>query len=494
MVYTPSPLVRYLHGFPHFTTTPTLALTSKDWDIATGNGVDDNVDYLISVSFLPAMVLLFMLMLLMIVCLLMCCTCCCRCYRHSFYGSEWQNNVVRLERRYRLAVLAVFLFVFAVANLLWIPKNFEKEGIQKVYHSANVLRGLVGNLTDIGDMLTSSSTSLTSAFKEMVNDCNIQNQSTSDTILSELNEFEAGTKSYNGMVQPLPGDIRDFQNALALSADGVSWATFGMVLLLALCTMQIVFAIFGDGCFFSLLRCTGTLSYVLYMLLLCALVSLGISLTTAAADFCMDPTSNALGFIDVGSSEYNITHYYSTCTGASPFNGPFKQADTGIQTAIESTATLQTELCSPHPFTDDGIYEICCNQSIPTFNAQLSLASSDMGDLKVALRCGPFTNQWENTWTGICTHSLKGFYYAWVIEANLFVLLLAGCIVLRLFSDIQSQRWTFYEPVYAHEVSVSAQDLIIPGGLAEEIEPLTSPLIENQQVVTVTPTADLGPL
>jgi hypothetical protein len=81
------------------------------------------------------------------------------------------------------------------------------------------------------------------------------------------------------------------------------------------------------------------------------------------ADLCYDPTTNIQDVLTKNSKAYNITVYYTTCTGTSPFNSTLSDAAYYIDllnatsvSALSCKRSAALFSCVSVPFIDFSLF------------------------------------------------------------------------------------------------------------------------------------------
>lgn len=138
-----------------------------------------------------------------------------------------------------------------------------------------------------------------------------------------------------------------------------------------------------------------------------------------SADFCMDPTPNAIGLTE--EAHRDIATYYSSCNGTNPISEPIESAFVSVE-LIDLTVTELSRTggkCAGNP------YLIHCSEVVKYANGNLTAL------LESAI-CPPVKNDWEDFFhDAVCHDGYQGLFDAWIADYatvfTLYITLLVGC-------------------------------------------------------------------
>lgn len=138
-----------------------------------------------------------------------------------------------------------------------------------------------------------------------------------------------------------------------------------------------------------------------------------------SADFCMDPTPNAIGLTE--ESNRDIAEYYSSCNGTNPISEPIESAFVSVE-LIDITVT---ELSKSGGKCEGNIYLLHCSDVVTYANGNLTA-------LLESAVCQPVKDDWDTFFQeAVCREGYQGLFDAWIADYctvfMLYVTLLIGC-------------------------------------------------------------------
>ena len=139
-----------------------------------------------------------------------------------------------------------------------------------------------------------------------------------------------------------------------------------------------------------------------------------------SADYCMDPTPNALGLCE---PEYRpVATYYSSCDGTNPLMEPLEEA----LVSIEVVDLAMTELSKSDGACPMNPYLIHGTQMVDYAHGNLTL-------LVESALCPPVKDDWEKFFhKAVCHDGFQALFVTWMADyvtiISLYLMLLVGCL------------------------------------------------------------------
>jgi len=242
-----------------------------------------------------------------------------------------------------------------------------------------------------------------------------------------LSAYQSAIDEYLDYVEPLAHRCKKFEDYLYRVArkmrSRVVWLVYGIawaaaaILAMAHCTRSkaaLKFSAAVSGGF--IVAMIGVLGVELFVMML-------------VADFCMDPTDNALGLVE--TAYFNMTKYYATCEGTNPIAEPLGEALVSLEVINVTVTSLSSEgaPCENNP------YLAACSQSI-------GYAVGNLTELSSSAQCLPVQEQWEDLFDdAICTEGFHGTYYIWVAQLCTLVVLFAAIVVASIAYQYYGSKW-----------------------------------------------------
>jgi hypothetical protein len=144
------------------------------------------------------------------------------------------------------------------------------------------------------------------------------------------------------------------------------------------------------------------------------------SLKMMSADYCMEPTSNALGLCE---PDYRpVATYYSSCNGTNPLTEPLETALISIQVIDFSIS----ELSKPSGACPLNPYLLHCATMVDYVQGNLTLVAE-------SALCPPVRDEWNNFFhDAVCHDGFQAVFVTWVADyvtiISLYLTLLVGCL------------------------------------------------------------------
>lgn len=120
------------------------------------------------------------------------------------------------------------------------------------------------------------------------------------------------------------------------------------------------------------------------------------------ADFCMSPTENLLQ--TVPRDVYNMTRYYSTCTGTNPIDSSLSSAESLVTQTQTAITTILDNYCHNNTYLIDSLQHITVIDQVFSNITDLSSCSPNQEQLDSVLQ------------DGLCTDTFKGIYVVWLAQ------------------------------------------------------------------------------
>lgn len=138
-----------------------------------------------------------------------------------------------------------------------------------------------------------------------------------------------------------------------------------------------------------------------------------------SADFCMNPTPNALGLCE---PDYRpIATYYSSCNGTNPLTEPVETAFVSIE--VIELAVLN--LTKPGGKCEYNPYLLHCTKMVDYAHGNLTV-------LLVSAQCPPVKEDWDEFFRqAVCREGYYALFVAWIADYStifgMYLTLLVGC-------------------------------------------------------------------
>jgi hypothetical protein len=139
-----------------------------------------------------------------------------------------------------------------------------------------------------------------------------------------------------------------------------------------------------------------------------------------SADYCMEPTPNALGLCE---PEYRpVATYYSSCNGTNPLTEPLEAAFVSIE-VIDFTVS---ELSKPGGACPLNPYLLHCSSTVDYVQGNLTL-------LVESAICPPVKDDWDKFFhEAVCHDGFQALFVTWMADyatvISLYLMLLVGCL------------------------------------------------------------------
>lgn len=153
----------------------------------------------------------------------------------------------------------------------------------------------------------------------------------------------------------------------------------------------------------------------------------------AFADFCMDPVTYALPLVP--SDVYNLTSYYTTCTGVNP---------------VASIVTESESFLSTYQQAVEGAITVCPgDQYLAAALTTIKSAEVILTNITTEISCPPTQSQLVDLLqSGLCDQTFKGFYVVWIGQYISAGLLLFTAIIISIIYQYFGAYWNnFDEPI-----------------------------------------------
>lgn len=147
------------------------------------------------------------------------------------------------------------------------------------------------------------------------------------------------------------------------------------------------------------------------------------------ADFCMEPSSNALGLVE--DRYYGIAAFYSTCEGPNPITAPIVDAAVSLKLLNASIAMLS----APGGSCEENSYLLACSTSI-------QYAYTNLTAVEESADCEPVEKQWKEVFNdAICRSGYAGMHITWTTQCVVCALVLVVLVGASLTYPYFTTNW-----------------------------------------------------
>ena len=148
------------------------------------------------------------------------------------------------------------------------------------------------------------------------------------------------------------------------------------------------------------------------------------------ADFCMEPSGNALGLVE--DRYYDMAAFYSTCHGTNPLIQPLASAALSLE-AMNRTITA---LYADDAACEGNVYLKDCSRSI-------SYAYSNLTAVEDSAQCQPVASSWDDLFNeAVCDNGYTGVYITWISQGVTTAAVFAAVVAAGLLVPYCSSKWT----------------------------------------------------
>jgi hypothetical protein len=147
------------------------------------------------------------------------------------------------------------------------------------------------------------------------------------------------------------------------------------------------------------------------------------------ADFCMAPSSNALGLVE--DRYYDIAAFYSSCEGPNPITAPIANAAVSLKLLNASIAMLS----APGGDCEDNAYLLDCSASI-------EYAYTNLTAVEEIANCAPVEKQWKDVFNdAVCRDGYEGMHITWTTQCVVCALVLVVLVSASLTYPYFTTNW-----------------------------------------------------
>jgi hypothetical protein len=370
----------------------------------------------------------------------------------AFHMEDGMRKIVR-NRSIIIKGFAISCILFiAMSQIVLVGFSSLSHGVNEIDHSLGNIQTIFNNLNNDGHSLSYNGNQISFYLNEASSTCT---SATSVKIETELTVYRSGVDGYIYYIEPIPSQIDDCKDFIHDYADkkatnvtyiyyGCTWA---LILLLAL-SYHYAIKIFMQFTVFITEASIFLLSGTVFVLMSAMVSSFGIfesynrSLVITAnlyyiiqmyvADFCMDPSQNALKLVHSKNTE--LVSYYASCFGTNPLFPSLHDITVSSLLLNRSITSLIDNECSGNPYL------------IKALDA-LQYVGSNISSIKDDVMCEPIQEDYDNVFhDGICYYSFEGIFYIWLSLFSscfmLFLVLIFGSILYQYFGPL----WGKYIP------------------------------------------------
>ena len=296
-------------------------------------------------------------------------------------------------------------------------------GNHQVDVAVRTLDGSSGSMTDItqemqsgGEDLVDLVSPITAQQEAAAASCATNNSQLLAYLDGNVTQYTTYSNEYTDAIDPVQAFLSDVEGSIEKygvlyrqSALYFIWALAVLVCFVLLAYKHYRFR-YGmkQGMWF------GVCTYMLYVAL-CLPWTLA---TSAMADFCQEPSYNAVKSMPTADSLQSIGAYFSTCTGNCTLTLSLQEVRAAVVNLNESVAILLREDCSG-------------NADLLQLQSTLTTAAYSVDSVAATMACAPIQSIWFQFWNeGVCDELYEGAFFIWgsQILTSLFLFVLIVCV------------------------------------------------------------------
>jgi hypothetical protein len=350
--------------------------------------------------------------------------CCkfCRCEPHQ---TEENTAIINKGPRPRYNRLSYLFFTVAILTLLvvqvfFIGRSYITDGAHQSEDTVNYVSNVFSDLVEYGNVLSSYGVILENDFQE----ANAAGCQPAETLQSYIPTYYSYVNQYSDYVDPVPNQLSDVNDKISLW--GIKYQNYTLWALYFVVILCLV--LFGIGYWrkSKIIMKIGIGVAEIVVICLFIVVGIGMVILMGFADFCMDPVKYSL--VLVPDDMYNVTSYYTTCSGVSPIGSVVTESESFLSQCQQAVADVAAA-CPNNAYINDAILTIQKAEIVLT-------------NITSEIVCAPTQSEVVGfLQTSLCTQTFKGIYTIWIGQYFAASLLLLTTIVIAIIYQYFGAYW-----------------------------------------------------